>query len=548
MIEVELPDGSVAEFPDGTPDDTIKSVLARQFGAPNDKIAGGKTGRITPVDAEKAKLDQYYSSGIYAGEYNPLGPIARAIGAGARGAERAPMMGWDDEITAGIKTGGGFLGDYSQQQQIEDAKKQALREQNPIASTVGEIGGAITAAGALGTRMVRPPAGVPFAPYAAGPGFTLAGRSLPVIGRTGAAALEGAAYGGLTGAGEAQQGERLQGAGYGAALGAATGAAASKVGDALATRAARKAVQQAAPSADDLAMASNALYAQADQAGVTLKPQTTDRLVQNMKVAAGPLNDKLRPNTAGIVQDIEALRGQPMTLKQFDELRQEIGLAMKNAQPQDVRSLQRMKNIVDGLADRASANDVTGNVDGFKMLKDARNIWAKKSKTELVEDLFDLADVKSARYSQSGMQNAIRDKASQLYTRIVKGQEKGFTAEETELIRKLSKSELTPAVVNWLGKFAPRGVVSAGLGGGVGAGIGTALGGPVGGFIGAAAPGAVGFGAAALADRAAVQGMTALRNAAATGQAPVLNAITNKTVPLIGGLSAGTASQAVRQR
>lgn len=530
MIEIELPDGSVAEFPDGTPDDTIKSVLARQFGAPNDKIAGGKTGRITPVDAEKAKLDQYYSSGIYAGEYNPLGSIARAITAGARGAERAPLMGWDDEAVAGIKTAGGLLGDYSEQQKLEDAKKQAVREQNPIASTVGEIAGGLATGGTLASN-----------------GATLAGRNLPMLGRTGAAALEGAAYGGITGAGEAQQGERLQGAGYGAALGAATGAAASKVGDALATRAARKAVQQSAPSVDDLAMASNALYAQADQAGVTLKPQTTDRLVQNMKVAAGPLNDKLRPNTAGIVQDIEALRGQPITLKQFDELRQEISLAMKNAQPQDVRALQRMKNIVDGLADRATASDVTGNVDGFQMLKEARNIWARKSKAETIEELFDLADVKSARYSQSGMQNAIRDKASQLYTRIVKGQEKGFTSEEAELIRKLSKSEMTPAVVNWLSKFAPRGVVSAGLGGGVGATIGTMLG-PVGTFIGAAAPGAIGFGAASLADRAAVQGVNALRNAAATGQAPVLRSITNKTVPLIGGLSAGTASQAIRQR
>lgn len=541
MIEIELPDGSVAEFPDGTPDETITSVLSRQFGAPKDKIAGGKTGRITPVDAEKAKLDQYYSSGIYAGEYNPLGPIARTIGAGARGAERAPLMGWDDEAVAGIKTGGGFLGDYSEAQKLEDAKKRAVREQNPIASSVGEIAGGLATGGTLASN------GVTLAGRSL-PQISIMGKALPTVGRTTLAATEGAIYGGLTGAGEAQQGERLQGATYGAALGAATGAAASKVGDALATRAARKAVQQATPSVDDLAAASNALYTQADQAGVALKPQTTDKLVQNMKLAAGPLNDKLRPRTAGIVQDIENLRGQPISLKQFDELRQEIGLAMKGADAQDVRTLQRMKTIVDGLADRASAADVTGNVDGFKMLKEARNIWAKKSKTETIEDLFDLADVKSARYSQSGMQNAIRDKAGQLYTRVVKGQEKGFTKEEIELIRKLSKSEMTPAVVNWISKFAPRGVVSAGLGGSAGATLGGVVGGPAGALLGSAVPGAIGFGAASLADRAAVQGVNALRSAAATGQAPVLQAITNKTVPLIGGLSAGTASQAARQR
>lgn len=34
MIEVELPDGSIAEFPDGTAPETIKQALQKQFGAP----------------------------------------------------------------------------------------------------------------------------------------------------------------------------------------------------------------------------------------------------------------------------------------------------------------------------------------------------------------------------------------------------------------------------------------------------------------------------------------------------------------------------------
>lgn len=34
MIEVELPDGTIAEFPEGTPNEVISSVLQKQFGAP----------------------------------------------------------------------------------------------------------------------------------------------------------------------------------------------------------------------------------------------------------------------------------------------------------------------------------------------------------------------------------------------------------------------------------------------------------------------------------------------------------------------------------
>ena len=32
MIEVELPDGTIAEFPDGTPHATIEAALRRRFG------------------------------------------------------------------------------------------------------------------------------------------------------------------------------------------------------------------------------------------------------------------------------------------------------------------------------------------------------------------------------------------------------------------------------------------------------------------------------------------------------------------------------------
>jgi hypothetical protein len=527
MIEVELPDGSIAEFPDGTTNDVIKGALQKRFGAPQQQQpveqATPKQERLpaSNVDQAKATRDDYYSRGIYAGAYNPLGAIAKTVDAFASGAQRAPLFGWDDEAVAGLKALGGA--DYAKAQAQEDAKKTAMRQQNPLASTSGELAGGLATGGTIAST-----------------GATLAGRSLPVIGRTGGAALEGAAYGGLTGAGEAKPGDRAAGALVGGALGAATGGLVSKAGDALASRAARKASVANAPSIDDLTTSAQALYQQADQAGIVIKPQTTDRLVQNMTFAAGRPNERLRPNTLGIIEDVQALKGQPLPLQRFHELRQEIGLAMKNAQPQDERALMNVKKILDGFADNAGQADVTGNVAGFQTFKDANAVWAKRAKAQKIEDLFDLADVKSARYSQSGMQNAVRDKASQLYTQIVKGKEKSFTAEEVALIRQLAKGEMTPKVVNWIGKLAPRGVVSLGLG----VGAGSALGGPV----GAAIPGVLGFGAAALGDRAAVGGVNALLNAAASGQAPVLKAITNKTVPLIGPLAGALSSQVQRAR
>lgn len=521
-----------------TVDDSFLSLSPDQQNATVEEIAGSlgpsqaqpqqstpKTDRLPddPAKTAEAERNKYYSSGIYAGEYNPLGPIAKSIDAFSSGAQRAPLFGWDDEAVAAGRSLAGNVS-YSEAQKQEDAKKAVMRSQNPVASTIGELSGGLATGGTIAST-----------------GATLAGRSLPVIGRTGAAGLEGAAYGALNLAGEAKQGERLKGAALGALVGGPIGMFGSTVADKLAASAARKTSSAAAPSIDDLTATAQNLYQQADQAQVVLKPQTTDRLINNMTVAAGRPNDKLRPNTLGIVEDVQALRGKPISLSEFHELRQEINLAMKNAQPQDERTLMRMKTILDAVADNATTSDVTGNVQGFKLFKEANSVWAKKAKAQKIEDLFDLADVKSAKYSQSGMQNAIRDKASQLYTQIVKGKEKGFSGEEIALIRQLSKGEMTPTLVNWLGKFAPRGVVSAGFGSGLGAAIGSMLG-PAGAIAGAATPGAIGFGAAKIADRAAVQGLNALRDAAAKGASPVLGAITNKGVPFIGAASGGLAN------
>jgi hypothetical protein len=523
-VQIQAPNGEIVEFPDGTSDDVIVKAMREAYGGP--EAPKQPDPAEAAVDAAKAKRDEYYSSGIYAGSYNPLGPIAKAIDAGANAAQRSPLFGWDDEAVAGLRSVAGNT-DYTTAQVQEDAKKTAMRQQNPVASVAGDIGGGLVMARALPN--------------------VLAGRSLPVVGRAGAAALEASGYGAATGAGEAKPGERLQGAGIGGLIGFGIGGTLSKAGDMIASRAARK-VASAAPSAEELKVASKALYDQAYQAGVGITPQTTDRIVQNMTFAAGRLNEKLRPKTAGIVEDIQALRGKPMDLQTFHELRQEIDLALRGAEPGDERMLMRMRDILTGFADNAQQSNLTGPKQALDTFREADKLWAKRSKTQMIEDLFDLAEVKSGRYSQSGMENALRDKASQLYTQIKKGSVKGFTADEIKLVRQLAKAETSPALTKWIAKFAPRGPVSAGFGAGIGGTLGTTLGGPVGGMIGMAAPGAIGLGAARSVDNAALRTIEAVRNAAASGNAPVLKAISNRVMPVIAPLSSGLSSQALRDR
>lgn len=61
MIEIELPDGSIAEFPEGTPDNVIQDVLRKQFAPPQEpqQVASGKSDQEmswgdTAMDAVKS--------------------------------------------------------------------------------------------------------------------------------------------------------------------------------------------------------------------------------------------------------------------------------------------------------------------------------------------------------------------------------------------------------------------------------------------------------------------------------------------------------------
>lgn len=271
--------------------DEIAAALGQRAPATPDQQAAPKTGRLPGASERSAEVerDKYYSSGIYSGAYNPLGPIAKSIDAFSSGAQRAPLFGWDDEAVAATRS----LGEYQLFRSPKAGRRQkaAMRSQNPVASTVGELAGGLATGGTIAST-----------------GATLAGRSLPVIGRTGAAALEGAGYGALTGAGEARPGGRGEGALFGALVGGVTGAGVSKAADIYAGAAARNASIVNAPSVDVLTSMAQNLYQQADQAQIVLKPQTTDKLINNMTFAAGRPNDKLRPNTLGIVEDIQALR------------------------------------------------------------------------------------------------------------------------------------------------------------------------------------------------------------------------------------------------
>ncbi|MDQ0998081.1 hypothetical protein QFZ34_003263 [Phyllobacterium ifriqiyense] len=428
---------------------------------------------------------------------------------------------------------------YGEAYKREQALQAALKEKRGTAANlIGDVAGGIAlGAGVTSGPLTMGGGGTVAASRPAWGGATLMGRASGTGGKLAAGMGEGAAYGGLYGAANAEEGKRLEEAAKGSALGALTGGVFETGGNVLSRLRAPKATTPA-PGVDELASASHALYEKSRAAGIAIKPGSFDKLANNVAMAAGRPNPTLRPNTLGIIDDVASMKGKPVDLQTLDELQQSVRMAMKNAQPQDKFTLDRVQKVINHYSDNVNATDITGDIRGFGYVKDARKLWAQKSKTQTIEDLLDLADVDTGKYTQSGMANTIRQRMSQLYSQIKKGKAtSGWSHDEIALIRQMAKGGSNSQMVNWLSKLAPRGVISASLPQTVGATSTLALG-PAGLLINAAAP-IAGHLAGRAADRGAVTAANSLRDAAARGFVYRAPQLPNHLRRAISGATAG---------
>lgn len=177
MIEVELPDGTIAEFPEGTPAETIKSALQKRFAPPAPTPAAAPAP--DPAQAEFDALPTWQK---------PLKAADDLVRLAANGM----TFGFADKIA-------GYLGGDGTE--AERAKTEDARTRAGGAGLVAEIGGGIAT-----------PAGLAKA------GLT-ATRLPGVVGRLGGLAADGAAIGVADALGNDT--DVMTGAALGAGLGAA---------------------------------------------------------------------------------------------------------------------------------------------------------------------------------------------------------------------------------------------------------------------------------------------------------------------------------------
>jgi hypothetical protein len=128
-IHIQAPDGSIIEFPAGTADSVITSVMAQNYGGPSQPAA-------SPQSAAQPK--------------GTLQSIREAIHAPTRAVENGLFMGLGDRIRAGM---GAIIGDGSYSGNLADEQRQSdqFRSDHPIVAPVLEgVGNAAAPLGAIG--------------------------------------------------------------------------------------------------------------------------------------------------------------------------------------------------------------------------------------------------------------------------------------------------------------------------------------------------------------------------------------------------------------
>jgi len=384
------------------------------------------------------------------------------LGSALTGFGQGLSLGFSDEAAAGLGatvkrpfSDKSWRDLYQSQLEKERSNLATAREENPILTDAGEIAGAV----ATGAR-------------AAWRGATLIGKSITIPGAIGYAAREGAAYGGLYGAGSAEEGDRLAGAARGAATGALVGGV---MGGASGAMAARK--KPIIPEVEQLRNQAQSAYKAAEDSGVVISPERYQKFVGDVfrTMKREGIDKTLHPDATAALKRIVGTDG-PVTLQQADTLRQVVGDATQSASARDRRLAHAMMRKLDDFVNNLTPSDVNAGDPraASQALRTARDLWTRKSKGEVFENIMERAEIRSHQFSGSGMENAIRTEFRQLA--MNKNRMRQFNQAERDAIKRVAAGGPMENILRQIGKLAPTGIVSGALGGGAG----YALGGPIG--------------------------------------------------------------------
>lgn len=218
-----------------------------------------------------------------------------------------------------------------------------------------------------------------------------------------------------------------------------------------------------APSTADLAAAAKEAYRKADESGIAMTPESFDRMRANLlaDLKKDGIDPTLHPKATAALKRLADEEG-PMTLQKAETLRRVASDAMDTLEKSDARNAGKIVDAIDDYIDNLSDADLTsGKAKDASALREARDLYTRKRKSEEMERLMD-----RAKLSPSGYENGLRIE----FRSLVKNDRKfrRYTKDEQAAIRRVAEGGTVENALRLIGKLAPTGIVSGGLSSGAG--------------------------------------------------------------------------------
>jgi hypothetical protein len=244
-------------------------------------------------------------------------------------------------------------------------------------------------------------------------------------------------------------------------------------------------IVKTAPSAEDLAQTSRNLFTSARESGVELnaKDFATNMAGIGKELRNEGYDPRLYPKLA-VALDEMTQSGIPKDFNELSTLRKFIQGAQKSADPDERRLATMLKDDFDTYVSNIPESSVVGgSKEGLKQWKEARDTYARLSKSEVFTDMLENATLDKSKFSMSGVENSLAQQLRQLAKNDKKM--RLFTQDEQDAIKKAAKGGVGQNALRFVGKFAPTSAVSS-----IPALLATSVSGPVGLGLTAASMGA----------------------------------------------------------
>ena len=270
-----------------------------------------------------------------------------------------------------------------------------------------------------------------------------------------------------------------------------------------------------APTVQELKGQAGQQYKFAEDVGAVFKKNSYNQFANKIEstLAKEGLDKTLQPRVFAALERIKDTKGGNVSLENMEILRRIGQSAGSSIDASERRLASILVDNLDDFVETAQPSQLAkGSSEAVRALTDARDLWKRAKKTEIIDDLVASADMRAtANFSQSGVENALRRKLVNLADNPKAL--RTFNKEEQNAIKVAAKGGPVQNLLRFIGKLAPTGIVS----GGGSVGLGYLAGGPIG-AIGLPLVGGV---ARQGATQLGLRNVEQLRNRLATGNAPI---------------------------